>query len=243
MAVSAKNPPERAEPFLVAQLAKPAAATPEAAAPPATPQTVRLQFPNSDVVDVLRLYEQLTGKKLVMDNFVQGKVNIFIAKDVSRDEAIKIIEMSMALNGISLVPAGPGIVEVVGAGQNPRKAAVPIVSELTDIPPGNPVISFLFRLQYADPQELQQVLMAYLQGSSGTINILALPKSSSLLVTQNADIIRQLASVIDQVDVAPAEVVSEFIKLDRADATKVTDMLKEIFEKGGVATIIETIIF
>src|SRR5438034_10918316 len=74
--------------------------------------------------------------------------------------------------------------------------------------------------------------MAYFQGSTGSINILALPKSSSLLVTQNADIIRQLASVIQQVDVAPAEVVSEFIKLDRADATKVVDMLKDIFEKG-----------
>jgi len=201
-------------------------------APPNAPATVRLQFPNSDVVDVLHLYEQLTGKKLVMDNFVQGKVNIFIAKDVSREEAIKIIEMSMALNGISLVPAGRDIVDVVGAGQNPRKAPVPIISDLADIPSGNPVVSFLFRLQYADPQELQQVLMAYFQGSSGTINILALPKSSSLLVTQNADIIRQLAGVIEQVDVAPAEVVSEFIKLERADAAKVVDMMKEIFEKG-----------
>ena len=76
------------------------------------------------------------------------------------------------------------------------------------------------------------MLMAYFQGSSGTINILALPKASALLVTQNADIIRQLASVINQVDVAPAEVVSEFIKLDRADASKVSDMLKDIFEKG-----------
>jgi len=38
--------------------------------------------------------------------------------------------------------------------------------------------------------------------------------------------------VISQVDVAPAEVVSEFIKLDRADASKVSDMLKDIFEKG-----------
>jgi type II secretion system protein D len=94
----------------------------------------------------------------------------------------------------------------------------------------------LFRLQYADPQELQQVLMAYLQGSSGTINILALPKSSSLLVTQNADIIRQLASVIEQVDVAPAEVVSEFIKLDRADAKKVVEMLNDIFEKDSQQT-------
>src|SRR2546422_4928836 len=207
--------------------------TRDATAPPGAPATVRLQFPNSDVVDVLHLYEQLTGKKLVMDNFVQGKVNIFIAKDVSRDEAIKIIEMSMALNGISLVPAAPDIIEVVGAGQNPRKAVVPIISDLADIPPGNPVISFLFKLQYADAQELQQVLMAYFQGSSGSINILALPKSSSLLVTQNADIIRRLATVIEQVDVAPAEVVSEFVKLERADATKVCEMLKDIFEKGG----------
>jgi general secretion pathway protein D len=205
---------------------------PEAPPPPGAPATVRLQFPNSDVVDVLHLYEQLTGKKLVMDNFVQGKVNIFIAKDVSRDEAIKIIEISMALNGISLVPVARDIVDVVGAGQNPRKAPVPIISDLADIPPGNPVVSVLFRLQYADPQELQQVLMAYFQGSSGTINILALPKSSSLLVTQNADIIRQLAGVIEQIDVAPAEVVSEFIKLERADASKVVDMLKDIFEKG-----------
>ena len=214
------------------KVANTAQAEAEAPAPPGAPAMVRLQFPNSDVVDVLHLYEQLTGKKLVMDNFVQGKVNIFIAKDVSRDEAIKIIEMSMALNGISLVPAARDIVDVVGAGQNPRKAPVPIISDLADIPAGNPVVSVLFKLQYADPQELQQVLMAYFQGSSGTINILALPKSSSLLVTQNADIIRQLAGVIEQVDVAPAEVVSEFIKLERADASKVVDMLKDIFEKG-----------
>jgi general secretion pathway protein D len=221
--------PARPEPS-APQIANPAEAP--APPPPNAPAMVRLQFPNSDVVDVLHLYEQLTGKKLVMDNFVQGKVNIFIAKDVSREEAIKIIEMSMSLNGISLVPAGKDLIDVVGAGQNPRKAPVPIISDLADIPPGNPVISFLFRLQYADPQELQQVLMAYFQGSSGTINILALPKASALLVTQNADIIRQLASVINQVDVAPAEVVSEFIKLDRADASKVCDMLKDIFEKG-----------
>jgi general secretion pathway protein D len=229
---SAQTKLGRPEPSPGSQIGNAPPAEAPASPPPNAPAMVRLQFPNSDVVDVLHLYEQLTGKKLVMDNFVQGKVNIFITKDVSREEAIKIIEMSMGLNGISLVPSGRDITAVVGAGQNPRKAPVPIVSDLADIPPGNPMISFLFHLQYADPQELQQVLMAYFQGSSGTINILALPKASALLVTQNADIIRQLASVISQVDVAPAEVVSEFIKLDRADASKVCDMLKDIFEKG-----------
>ena len=55
------------------------------APPPSSPgttpvpsdKTETLQFPNSDVVDVLRPYENITGKKLIMDNFVQGKVKIF----------------------------------------------------------------------------------------------------------------------------------------------------------------------
>ena len=85
---------------------------------------VTMQYPNSDVLDVLHLYENLTGKKLVMDNNVQGKVNIFIAKPIPRDEAIRIIEMNLALNGFSLVPVGNDIIEVIGVNKNPRAAAV-----------------------------------------------------------------------------------------------------------------------
>jgi type II secretion system protein D len=40
-------------------------------------------------------------------------------------------------------------------------------------------------------------------------------------------------NIINQVDIPPAEVVSEFIKLERADASKVVDMLKEVFDRGN----------
>ena len=194
---------------------------------------VRLQFPNSDVADVLRLYEQLTGKKLVMDNFVQGKVSIFIAKDVPREEAIKIIEMNLLLNGYSLIPAeDTDIVKVIGTGKNPRTTGVPIVSDETEIPDGDHVISYLFKLRYADPTELQQALGQYLSPPQPYTSFLALPKAGAILVTENSSVIRTLARIINQVDVPPAEVVSEFIKLERADASKVVDMLKDIFEKG-----------
>ncbi len=191
-----------------------------------------MQYPNSDVLDVLRLYENFTGKKLVMDNNVQGKVNIFIAKPVPREEAIRIIEMSLALNGYSLVSTEGDVVEVIGINKNPRAAAVPIISDPADLPTGATVVSYLFRLDYADPQELQQVLSQYLAGIGGQAPILALPKSSSLLVTQSADVLRKLVRMVEQIDVAPAEVQSVFIKLERADAQKVVDMLKEIFDKG-----------
>jgi hypothetical protein len=83
-AVSAQKDKQRPTLPAVKGVSPPAQQEDAPTAPPNAPATVRLQFPNSDVVDVLHLYEQLTGKKLVMDNFVQGKVNIFIAKDVSR---------------------------------------------------------------------------------------------------------------------------------------------------------------
>jgi type II secretion system protein D len=197
---------------------------------------VTLQFPNSDVVDVLRYYENLTGKKLIMDNFVQGKVNIALSRPVPRDEAIKIIEMNLLMNGYSLVPAGEEIVKVIGTGRSPRNAGVPLVSDEADIPEGEHVVTFLFKLKYADPVELQQVLGQYLQPPQAYTSFLALPKAGAILITENSAVIRSLIRIVDQIDVPPAAVVSEFIKLERADASKVVDMLKDVFDKGGATT-------
>ncbi|MBV9008310.1 MAG: hypothetical protein JO354_03960 [Verrucomicrobia bacterium] len=207
---------------------------PATGTPAATSDMVKLQFPNSDVQDVLRFYEQLTGKRVVTDNFVQGKVNITVAGSVPRDEAQRIIEMNLLMNGFSLIPAEPDIVKVLGPSKNPRASGIPIVSDPADIPPGEHVISYVFKLRYADPTELQQVLTTYLAGGAANpySSVLALPKSSSLVVTESSTVIRAISKIIDQIDVEPAEVVSEFIPLQRADATKVVDMLKDIFEKS-----------
>jgi general secretion pathway protein D len=214
------------------------------AAPPSIPgttpvpsdKTETLQFPNSDVVDVLRFYETITGKKLIMDNFVQGKVSIFLSRPVPRDEAIKIIEMNLLMNGYSLVPAGGDIVKVIGANRSPRNAGVALISDEADLPEGEHVVSFLFKLRYADPIELQQVLGQYLSPPQAYTSFLALPKSSSILITENSAVIRSLIHIVDQIDVPPAQVVSEFIKLQRADASKVVEMLKDVFDKGGATT-------
>jgi general secretion pathway protein D len=199
-------------------------------------KTETLQFPNSDVADVLHFYEKITGKKLIMDNFVQGKISIFLSKAVPREEAIKIIEMSLLMNGYSLVPADNDIVKVIGTGRSPRNAGVPLISDEADIPEGEHVITFLFKLRFADPVELQQVLGQYLSPPQAYTSFLALPKAGSILITENSSVIRSLIRIVDQIDVPPAQVVSEFIKLQRADASKVVEMLKEVFDKGGTTT-------
>ncbi|HXX42656.1 MAG TPA: secretin N-terminal domain-containing protein [Chthoniobacterales bacterium] len=239
----AQDPDDSERPTVVVSTPHPApprvTPVPAPAAAPAlasASQMVQLQYPNSDVQDVLHLYEQLTGKKLVMDNFVTGKVNIFIANKIPKDEAIRIIEINLLLNGYSLVPAEGDIVKVIGTGKNPRGTGVPILSDESEIPAGDHVVSFLFKLRYADPQELVQALGQYLSPPSTYTSFLALPKAGAVLITENSSVIRTLARIISQIDTPPAEVVSEFIKLDRADASKVVDLLKDIFEKGDKTT-------
>ena len=66
---------------------------------------VNLQYPNSDVGDVLRSTSNLRAKD-GEDNSSKGKGEISISKEVPREEeAIPIIEMNCVMNGFSLVPA------------------------------------------------------------------------------------------------------------------------------------------
>ncbi len=200
---------------------------------PSGSNLTRLQFPNTDVKEVLSFYERLTKKRLVIDNQVQGTVNIVIAGEVPAEEAIRIIEINLLLNGFTLVPVErSNIVKVVGAGKNPRTAAIPIISDEALLPDGEQVVTFLAKLQYADPAELTQTLGTFIvQAPGGYTNLTALPKSQAVLITENTATIRGLLRVLREIDIPPAEVVSEFIPLEQADAKDVLEKLTAIFEK------------
>jgi type II secretion system protein D len=215
-------PAQPAEPGELAPPA-PAAATQEEMVP-------RLEFPNSDVKEVLSVYGRLTGKKIVFDNTVQGPVNITILTPIRKSEAVHIIETNLLLNGFSLVPGDGDIMKVIGLTKNPRIAGVPIISDEADIPDSDKVVTFLVKLEYADPTELQQTLAQYIAPSLYT-SVVALPKSQAMLITESSPVLRGLLKVIREIDTAPAPVVSEFIKLERADVKDVLEKLEKMFEK------------
>jgi type II secretion system protein D len=164
-------------------------------------------------------------------------VNIVINEPVTRSEAIKIIETTLLLNQFSLVPGEGDIVKVLGLTKNPRSAGVPIISDIADLPEGDKVVTFLLKLHYTDAAEMQQMLAQYVVQSLYT-TVVALPKSQALLITESTPVLRSLIAVVKDLDVPPAQVVSEFIQLERADATDVVDKLQTILspDTSGTAT-------
>src|SRR5262249_15521746 len=109
-----------------------------------------------------------------------------------------------------------------------------IYSDFNQLPEGELVVSYLFRLRYLDPTELQQILQQYITANLYT-SFVALPKSGALLVTESTSVIRKLVQLVRDVDIPPAEVVEEFIRLERADATKAAEFLTNIFERKDAA--------
>jgi type II secretion system protein D len=207
-----------------------------AAVPSAQPgqqDMVPMQFPNAEVKELLSFYERLTKKNLVYDNQVIGTVNLVLSQPVPREEAIKIIEINLLLNGFTLVPVeNSDIVKVIGVGKNPRSAAIPLISDEMLLPEGEHVVTFLMKVKYADPQELAQTLGTFVVPSAGQFtNITALPKAGAILITENTAMIRQVLRIIHEVDVPPAEVASQFFELSNAIAEDVQKQLEDILNK------------
>lgn len=196
--------------------------------------TVKLQYPNTDIQAILDLYESLTRKTVIRPNQVVGATLYIVVPDpVPREEAIKLIESTLLINGFTLVPSPDGkTVKVFGNGVSPRTGGIPIIADPELIPDHEQVISYLFKLEYADPLEVSQSMQASFGASAaGYTALVPLPKSRMLLVTESSTIIRGLLKLVKEMDLPPAKVVSEWITLERADAKEVLEKLKEIFEK------------
>jgi type II secretory pathway component GspD/PulD (secretin) len=154
---------------LVALLALPLAVPPLGQIPvqaQAGAEMVKLTFPNADVRDVLTQYELLVGKRVLYDNTVQGQVNINVP-EVPKEEAIRIIEITLLMNGYHLVPSDidPNLIKATGIGRAPRSVGVPIFAEPEPIPDNEQVIMYMVKLRYADPTELAQVLQQAMPAS------------------------------------------------------------------------------
>ena len=95
--------------------------------------TVPLQFLDTDVKDVLALYEKWTGRRLIYSAQLVGPIRIFVSGQVPQSEAIKLVEMTLGMNGFYIVPTeDPKIWKVTGIGTNPKQVGIPFVDREDD---------------------------------------------------------------------------------------------------------------
>ena len=202
-----------------------------------------LEFLNSDVKDVLFKYQQLTGVKLIYSTQLVGNIYISV-RDVTKAEAVKIIELSLNINGFYITPVDgeEKLMRVTEIGRSPKSVGIPFIDTeagLASIPVVNEqVVMYLMKLKWADPTEMSQIITQGLlsQSQGNYSSAVPLPKANAILITETTPFVRTIINFVKTVDVEPAEVTSLFITLQHAQAEDVVTNLEKLFEKTQTQT-------
>jgi type II secretion system protein D len=210
---------------------------PQQAAPRPVDQ-VSLTFPKNQVADILNFYENLTGKRIIRDSNLAGnEITILIAKPVSREDAIGIIESSLLMNNYSIVPVDDQTIKVLGPSRAPRTEGLPLYNALDELPTdGDKIISFYKPLNFISPEEAMTVIQGVVQVNAYG-SLVPVPNTNAIILTDKTPIIRKALGLLEFIDVEPAQVVTEFVQLERASAERIVEVLNEMFgtEESGKA--------
>ncbi len=204
-----------------------------------SPENVSLTFPRNSVLDILNFYESLTGKRIIRDSNLAGnELSIMIAKPVSREEAVAIIESSLLMNNYSIVPVDDQTVKILGPSRAPRTEGLPLYNNLGEIPSdGDKVVSFYKSLNFLSPEEAMSVIQGVVQINAYG-SLVPVPNTNAVIITDKTPVIRKALGILELIDVEPAQVVTEFVQLERASSERVVEILDEMFgtQESGKST-------
>ena len=196
-----------------------------------------MQFPRTSIFDILNYYESLTGKRLIRDSNLAGpELSIMVSQPVPKQEAIKLIESSLLLNGYSIVPVDDQTLKILGPSRAPRTEGLPLYIDSMALPKeGDRVVSFYKPLAFISPEEaiavLDQVVQKNAYGSFAPV-----PNTNAIIITDKTPVIRKAIGVLALIDVEPAQVVTEFVPLQRANAERIVEVLDKMFGKDDPAS-------
>ena len=199
---------------------------------------VSVQFPHASVLDVLRFYDELTGKHTIRDANLSGpELSIMVANEIPQKEAIGLIESSLLLGGYTLIPVDEKTVKILGPSRPPRSEGLPLYLEESQLPQdGDKLVSFYKKLRFLGPDEAVTILQNFIQVSAYT-SLVAIPNTSAIVITDKTPVIRKALALLEVVDREPSQIITEFISLQRASAEKVVETLNTMFASstGGGA--------
>ena len=190
---------------------------------------------NASIDTILMQYEQLTGKVLIKDSNLAANalpITISVPQPVPKGELVRLIEASLLLNNIVLVPAQePNSVKVINinTGKNPRSEGVRLFTGPESIPEGEQVISYYMPFKYISATEALTVFQTHILPRAYT-SFVPISSAQALLITESTTVIRQLVALQQLIDIPPARTVAEFVPLVRADAERVADTISKLME-------------
>jgi general secretion pathway protein D len=188
---------------------------------------VTIDFNDVDINLFIKYISELTKKNFVVDRAVRGKVTIISPSRISEEDAYRVFESVLEVNGFTTVPAG-SIIKIVPAVQARSKSIATIRKSGAQYPEDK-VVTQILQLTHADPGEVKKILAPLV---SKTSVVISHSESGILIITDVQSNIQRLQEIIKAIDVPSIGEELVILPLKYASATAVAKSVGQLFQKA-----------
>jgi general secretion pathway protein D len=182
-------------------------------------------FRESDIVEVIRAVQDVTGKTMILDPRVRGQITVISSTPVDADTYYSIFLRAMDLSGFAAVETAGNMVSILPA-QEARAAPLPF-STGNNIADQNRYVTEAFQLDNVSVNQVLPVLRPLVSQSNGQMS--AHPNGNMIVIVDtlaNVERIRQILERIDQTAIPETEAV----RLQFANAAEMVVLLRQMHE-------------
>ena len=193
-------------------------------AQPAEPDTVTLNFVNSDIEGVVKAVSEITGKNFVLDTRVKGNVNIVSTRPMARALVYEVFLSALRLQGYAAVE-DHGVVKIIPEADAKLHQGRTIGPNERPRADGDQIQTQVFTLKYESAAQLLPILRPLI-APANTITVY--PASNTLVITDYAGNLQRIGRIIDAID-QPGGTDPVVIPLRYASALDVALMVNRLF--------------
>lgn len=183
-------------------------------------------YPNADILDVVKAVSELTGKNFIVDPQVRGKITIIAPSQITVAEAYKAFLSALAINGYTVVPSGNFL--KVKSARNAQRDSIETYSG-NYYPDADQMITRIIKLKYISADEVNKNLRI-LPSKDG--EMVPYPPTNSIIISDYGSNIDRVMKIIEQLDVPGFEERLEVIRMKFAAAKTMADLINQIINKG-----------
>lgn len=191
---------------------------------------ISIDFNNVDIAVLIKFISDLTGKNMVVDQRVTGKVTIISPDKITVAEAYKVFESVLEVYGYTAIESG-GLVKIVPLSEARTRSIETLIRESSGSSDDR-VVTQVIPLKYASAVLISRLFVPLISKSSV---LMAYPPTNTLIVTDMHSNIQRLLRMIKAIDVSSSgQEISVFV-LRYAVASQVVKLLDSIFQTAARA--------
>jgi len=194
----------------------------------ASAQQVNFDFEEADLRTVIQAVSEFTGKNFLVDPRVQGKVTVVAPTPLTVEQAYKVFQSVLEVNGFVTVDAD-GAVKIVPA----EEGKVRDTSVYSDgpQPAGDDMQTRIIQLEHVNPERLVPVLRPLVPAYG---HLAADSESSSLIITDRASNVDRIVSIVNRLDRPSQNGELEVITLTNASAAEMAVMIGRLYPPPSI---------